>query len=281
VGVCDPDARSVAATLAEHLRRRHLLLVLDNCEHQVDACARLAANLLRSCPRLHILATSREPLAIEGEIAWRVPPLDMPEMLEGQSPEDITRTAAVRLFLERVHAVNQSFALSHANAQTIARICVGLDGIPLALELAAARAQVLTVEQLADRLEYDAGTLGRAVRTGLPRHRTIRATIDWSHDLLDEREQILLRRVSVFAGGWTLAMAEVICPGPDMGADQVLEVLTGLVDKSMALVDASDAVARYRLLEPIRQYAMERLEAAGEAVTYRSRHARAFFGQLQ
>jgi non-specific serine/threonine protein kinase len=276
LGVRDAEARNVSSTLTEHLRTRHLLLVLDNCEHQVDACAQLAAHLLRRCPRLHILATSREPLAIEGEIAWRVPPLELPDVVHTLSTEEIMRTAAVRLFVERVHAVNQGFNLSEANAHAIARICVGVDGIPLALELAAARAQVLTVEQLADRLEYDSGALGRAVRTGLPRHRTIRATIDWSHDLLDEREQVLLRRVSVFAGGWTLAMAEQICPGPGIATDEVLELLTGLVDKSMALVDASAAVARYRLLEPIRQYAMERLEASGEAPTYRSRHAVAF-----
>jgi non-specific serine/threonine protein kinase len=278
LGLRDADARNVTGTLTEHLRPRHILLILDNCEHQVDTCARLAAHLLRNCPRLHILATSREPLAIEGEIAWRVPPLDLPNMLDSLSAEEITRTAAVRLFVERVHAVNQSFGLSVANAEAIARICVGLDGIPLALELAAARAQVLSVEQLAERLEYDSGALGRPVRSGLPRHRTIRATIDWSHDLLDEREQVLLRRLSVFAGGWTLAMAETICPGSGIAADEVLELLTGLVDKSMALVDASDVQARYRLLEPIRQYAMERLEASGEAPLYRSQHARAFIG---
>jgi non-specific serine/threonine protein kinase len=278
VGLHDAEAHDVTVSLTEHLGPKHILLVLDNCEHLVDACARLAAHLLRRCPRLHILATSREPLAIDGEIAWRVPPLDLPDLLHGLSPEEMTRTAAVRLFVERVHAANQAFVLSESNTEAIARICVGLDGIPLALELAAARAQVLTVEQLAERLEYDAGALGRAVRSGLPRHRTIRATIDWSHDLLDEHEQVLLRRLSVFAGGWTLAMAETICPGAGIADDDVLELLTGLADKSMALVDASDVQARYRLLEPIRQYAMERLEAAGEAPVYRSRHAEAFLG---
>jgi non-specific serine/threonine protein kinase len=276
LGIRDAVTRNVIGALVDHLRGKELLLVFDNCEHQVDACARLAAHLLRKCPRLQIVATSREPLAVEGEMAWRVPPLDLPDSPERLSPEQMLSTASVRLFVERVHAVNQSFVLSEANAQAVARICVGVDGIPLALELAAARAQVLTVEQLAERLEYDSGTLGRAVRTGLPRHRTIRATIDWSHELLDDREQVLLRRVSVFAGGWTLAIAESICPGPEIRADEVLELLTGLIDKSMALVDASDNVARYRLLEPIRQYAMERLEASGEAATYRSRHALAF-----
>jgi non-specific serine/threonine protein kinase len=278
VGMREADSRNVIGSLTEHLRGKHLLLVFDNCEHQIDACAQLAAHLLRSCPRLQIVATSREPLAVEGEIAWRVPPLDVPDLADVArlTPEEVLRSASVRLFVERVHAVNQSFVLSETNTQAIARICLGVDGIPLALELAAARAQVLTVEQLAERLEYDSGALGRAVRTGLPRHRTIRATIDWSHELLDEREQVLLRRVSVFAGGWTLAMAESICHGAGIEVDDVLELLTGLVDKSMALVVATDNVARYRLLEPIRQYAMERLEASGEAATFRARHATAF-----
>jgi non-specific serine/threonine protein kinase len=280
VGMREADSRNVTGSLTQHLRGKDLLLILDNCEHQVDACAQLAAHLLRSCPRLQILATSREPLAVEGEIAWRVPPLDLPDPVDvdRRTPEERLRSASVRLFVERVRAVNQSFVLSETNAEAIARICLGVDGIPLALELAAARAQVLTVEQLAERLEYDSGALGRAVRTGLPRHRTIRATIDWSHELLDEREQILLRRVSVFAGGWTLTMAETICHGGDIDVEDVLELLTGLVDKSMALVGATDAVARYRLLEPIRQYAMERLEASGEAATYRARHAAALLG---
>jgi non-specific serine/threonine protein kinase len=267
--------------VTRYLSAKHLLLVLDNCEHQVDTCARVAGHLLRKCPRLQIVATSREPLAVEGEIAWRVPPLDLPDVRtseESLPPAEMLRTASVRLFVERVHAVNQYFVLSESNARAIARICVGVDGIPLALELAAARAQVLTIEQLAERLEYDSGALGRTVRTGLPRHRTLRATIDWSHELLDEREQVLLRRVSVFAGGWTLPLAETICPGAGIAADELLELLTGLVDKSMAHVDASETVARYRLLEPIRQYALERLEASGEAFTYRSRHAAAFIG---
>ena len=164
-------------------------------------------------------------------------------------------------------AVNNTLVLTDDNAPAIARICVGVDGIPLALELAAARARVLTVEQLAERLEYDSDVLGGANRAGLPQHQTIRATIDWSHDLLGEQEQVLLRRLSVFAGGWTLDMAEEVCSGSGIERDDVLDLLTQLVDKSMALVDARDAAARYRLLEPIRQYALERLEASGEAST--------------
>ena len=168
------------------------------------------------------------------------------------------RSAAVRLFIERARAVNNTLVLTHANLPVIARICIGVDGIPLALELAAARARVLTVEQLAGRLEYDSGVLGRATRAGLPQHQTIRATLDWSHDLLGQPEQVLLRRLAVFAGGWTLRLAEEVCSGAGIERAGVLDLLTLLVDKSVALVDAAETTARYRLLEPIRQYALER-----------------------
>jgi tetratricopeptide (TPR) repeat protein len=181
----------------------------------------------------------------------------------------------VRLFIERARAVNKTLVATQDNAAAIARICVRVDGLPLALELAAARARVLTMEQLADRLEYDPTLLASASRTGLPQHQTMRATIDWSHDLLGEQEQVLLRRLSVFAGGWTLETAETVCSGTGIERDDVLELLTQLVDKSMAMVDARNAVARYRLLEPIRQYALERLELSGEAETVHANHATA------
>jgi predicted ATPase/transcriptional regulator with XRE-family HTH domain len=274
VGLHDIQARNVTNTLTEYLKPRQLLLVLDNCEHLIEACAALVARLLRSCPRLQILATSREPLAIEGETTWRVPPLELPD-LQQTSSELISRSAAVRLFIERARAVNHALILTDENTPAIARICIGVDGLPLAIELAAARVRVLTVEQLAERLEYDSGVLGRANRAGLPQHQTIRATLDWSHDLLGEHEQILLRRLSVFASGWTLHTAEAVCSGGGIERTHVLDLLTLLVDKSMALADARDGVGRYRLLEPIRQYAEERLEASGEATEYRARHAAA------
>jgi predicted ATPase/transcriptional regulator with XRE-family HTH domain len=276
VGLRDFQARHVTNMLTEYLRPKHLLLVLDNCEHLVAACAALVAHLLRTCPYLHVLATSREPLAIAGEITWRVPPLELPDLQRTQSPEQIMRTAAVRLFIERARAVNNTLVLTDDNAPALARICMGVDGIPLALELAAARARVLTVEQLADRLDYDSGVLGGATRAGLPQHRTIRATIDWSHDLLGQQEQVLLRRLSVFAAGWTLHLAEVVCSDGGIERSDVLDLLTQLVDKSMAVVDSRDAVVRYRMLQPIRQYAVELLEASGEARTYRARHADTF-----
>ena len=247
--------------------------MLDNCEHLVEACAGLVAQLLRACPHLQVLATSREPLAIDGETAWRVQPLELPDPRLRQSADQLARLAAVRLFIERARAVDHTFELTDDNSAAVVRVCSAVDGIPLGLELAAARTRLLTVDQLVDRLEHDAHILSGTNRDGSPRHRTIRATIDWSHDLLGEREQILLRRLSVFAGGWTLDMAEDVCSGAGINRSDVLDVLAQLVDKSMVLMTARDAVARYRLLEPIRQYASERLEASGEASDYAARHA--------
>jgi non-specific serine/threonine protein kinase len=279
VGLRDFQARNTVDLLSEYLQPKQLLLVLDNCEHLVAACADLVAHLLRVCPGVRVLATSREPLALAGERIWSVPPLELPEPGQPVSAEQMARLAATRLFIERARAVNGSnpLVITDDNAAAVARICVGVDGIPLALELAAARTRFLTLEQLAERLEHDAGVLSHASREALPQHRTMRATIDWSHDLLGEQEQILLRRLAVFAGGWTLELAEQVCSGGGLEQAHVLGVLGQLVDKSMALVDTRDSVARYRLLEPMRQYALERLEAAGETATYRARHAAAFF----
>jgi non-specific serine/threonine protein kinase len=264
--------------LASYLRPRHMLLVLDNCEHVVGGCADLLSSLLRTCPELHVLATSREPLAISGEIIWLLRPLKLPDPNLTLSARQITDLPAVRLFVERARAVNPSLDLTDDNALAIARVCRAVDGIPLAIELAAARTRVVPVEQLSDILEHDVHMLGGANRGAAPRHRTIRATIDWSHDLLDAREQILLRRLSVLSGGWTLEMVEEACSGAGIARDDVLDLLAQLVDKSMVLVDSRDVVARYRLLEPVRQYALERLQAAGEATEYQARHAALVYG---
>jgi len=276
LGLRDFQARNTMNMLSEYLGQKHLLLVLDGCEHLVAACAELVAHLLRICPRLHVLATSREPLAIAGEITSHVLPLELPDPRQRLSSDQIIGTAAVRLFIERAHLVNNTLVLTDESTSAIARICVAVAGIPLALELAAARTRMLTVEQLAERLEHDSPGLSGANRAGLPQHRTIRATIDWSHDLLGQQEQILLRRLSVFAGGWALDTAEYVCSGADVERAEVLDLLAQLVDKSMALVDTRETVARYRLLEPIRQYAMDRLVAADESTVYRARHATAF-----
>ena len=272
VGLRDFHAGDTTARLAEYLRSRQLLIVLDNCEHLIAACADLAARLLRACPYLQVVATSREPLAVSGETIWRVPPLEVPN---DEVYDELTQVAAVRLFVDRAQAVNNQLTLTDNNAPAIARICRAVDGIPLALELAAARTRLLTVEQLADRLQEDADVLSGPNRAGLPQHRTIRATIDWSHQLLDAPEQLLLRRLAVFAGGWTLKLAEDVTSGAGIERSDVLQLLAQLVDKSMVLVDAHYLEARYRLLQPIRQYATERLEAAGEAVPFRERHSAA------
>jgi predicted ATPase/transcriptional regulator with XRE-family HTH domain len=286
VGVPDFDARTGTDHLTDYLRAKHVLLVLDSCEHLLPACAELVDHLLRLCPNLFVLTTSREALAIHGEVTWLVQPLDLPEPQLHQSTDQIARLPAVRLFVERARAVNHTFELTDTNAAAVVRVCTAVAGIPLGIELAAARTRLLTVDQLVDRLvahvlRRPIGTraggglrmnysqiLSRTNRDATPRHRTIQAAIDWSHDLLGEREQILLRRLSLFASGWTLDMAEDVCSGAGINRSTVLDVLSRLVDKSMVLMTACDAQARYRLLEPIRQYALERLEASGERSTY-------------
>lgn len=275
VGLQDLHARNTMRLLTEYLSQQQLLLVLDNCEHLIGACADLVARLMRDCPRLHVLATSREPLGITGEVTWPVLPLEVPDPRLPLSPERITPNPAVRLFMERARAAGNALMVTDQNAPAIVRICIGVDGIPLALELAAARTRVLTVEELAERLDHDANILRAPSRAVLPQHRTMRSTIDWSHDLLREPEQRLLRRLAVFAGGWNLALAEEVCSGDGIDSAEVLDLLGQLVDKSMVMVDARDRAARYRLLEPIRQYAAEQLEASGEGDTFGSRHSEA------
>src|SRR5688572_7663136 len=247
------DVRDVDVII-EALRPRHALLVLDNCEHLVDACASLAESILRRCEGVSMLATTREALGIPGEQTWLVPPLAEPD--------------AMQLFAERARAVSPSFALTDENTPAVSRICLRLDGIPLAIELAAARVKVLSVEQIAARLIDAFRLLSSGSRT-LPRHRTIRETIDWSFRLLSEDEQILLRRLAVFSGSFSLTAAEAVCE--DERTD-VLASLAALVDKSLVMV----VDERYRLLETVRQFAAEKLEQAGETARFRECHARYF-----
>jgi predicted ATPase/class 3 adenylate cyclase len=280
VGVREEPGRPVLATLTDALRPKRLLLVLDNCEHLVDACARLADALLRACPHLTILATSREALGIAGETAWRVPSLALPAAGPAPAGEAGHRSEAVRLFADRARAALPSFRLTAQNAPAVAEVCRRLDGIPLALELAAARARVLPVEQLLARLEDRFRLLTGGSRTALERQQTLRATVDWSYDLLTAPEQTLFARLSVFAGGWTLEAAEAVGAGPEgdgIEPADVLDLLTRLADKSLVDVAAAeqpDGTARYRLLETLRQYASERLAEAGEGeAAARRRHA--------
>ncbi|MGH2600647.1 MAG: ATP-binding protein, partial [Dehalococcoidia bacterium] len=263
LGLWTADERPVTELLVEHLAPRHLLLVLDNCEHLLGACAVLVETLLRACPHLEILTTSREPLGIGGEALWPVPSLLLPSQAVG-----VVETDAVRLFVARAQQYLPDFALTVANEAAVIHICEQLDGIPLALELAAACVKVLSVEQIADRLSDRFHLLTGGSRTALPRHQTLRATMDWSWDLLTGPEQVLLRHLSVFAGGFTLEAAEVV------GAvdTDILARLAALVDKSLVIAEPQDSAARYRLLETVRQYAGEKLDDEREAVAARNRH---------
>jgi len=271
----------VLAALTDYLRTKKLLLVLDNCEHLIEACAQLAEALLHTCPGLRLLATSREALGVEGEAAVRVPSLSLP------SPQTATLAAiaeaeAVQLFVERATAALPGFALAESNAPAVAQVCRRLDGIALAIELAASRVKLLKVEQIAARLDDAFRFLTGGSRTALPRQQTLRATIDWSYNLLSELERRLLCRLSVFAGGWTLEAAEAVCVGEGIESYEILDLLTQLVNKSLVTAEREQGEeARYRMLETIREYALERLAASGESETIRREHARFFLGLAQ
>jgi predicted ATPase len=268
VGVREEPGRPLLATLTDALKPRRLLLVLDNCEHLVDACARLADALLRACPQVHLLATSREALGIAGETPRRVPSLALPDARQPPSAEAVAHSEAVRLFAERAATAAPGFAVTAENAAAVVAICRRLDGIPLALELAAARVRVLPPQQLAARLEDRFRLLTGGSRTAPPRQQTLRATLDWSYALLSEPERALFERLAVFAGGWTLEAAEAVGADPEeewIGAGEVLDLLTRLVDKSLVVVAEAQpgGTARYRLLETVRQYGGQRLAAGG------------------
>jgi len=271
VGVQEQSGESMIATVGNALRAKTLLLVLDNFEHLRAACAPVANALLQNCPSLRILATSREPLGVPGETIWRVPPLSLPEMGRLQSLDEIARVEAVRLFVERGTA-HSGFQLTPHNVQAVAQVCRRLDGIPLAIELAAARVRVLAVEQIAARLDDRFQLLTGGSQIVLPQHQTLRATMEWSHDLLGERERAVLRRLAVFAGGWSLEAAEAICAGDGLAERDILDLLMQLVDKSIVVSETGGTEARYRLLETVREYAQDRLAEAGEVATIRNRH---------
>jgi predicted ATPase/DNA-binding NarL/FixJ family response regulator/tetratricopeptide (TPR) repeat protein len=285
LGIRELPGRALQDTLMDVLRPRVTLILLDNCEHLVAACALLADVLLRACPGLTILTTSREPLGIAGETVWRVPPLTVPDAVESGmddgTPEDrlwaLMQAEAVRLFDERARAAFPAFALTDQHGPAIAQICRRLDGIPLAIELAAARLRGLTLEQLAVRLDNHLRLLTSGNRAALPRHQTLRAMVDWSHELLSEPERVLFRRLSVFAGGWTLEAAERVCADEAIDDADVLELLLQLVDRSLVLAeeqvgpDRGMPQTRYRLLETLRQYGAEKLEAADETAALRTR----------
>ena len=270
LGIREEQGVPLAQTLAEALRSRHMLLILDTCEHQVSDCATLVQLLLARCPWLRIIATSREPLRVRGETVWRVPPLDLPP--DDTSDAELAAHEAVRLFAARAAEARPGFTLTSDNTASVARLCRTLDGIPLGIELCAARVRALSVEQIADRLRDRFQLLNSGDRTAPLRQQTLRATVDWSYELLDEAEQMLLRRLATFSG-WNLDMAEQVCSDEAIPADAVLGLLISLIDKSLVVLDGEAAGdARYRLLDTIKQYAAERLEAAGEKDALALRH---------
>jgi predicted ATPase/DNA-binding CsgD family transcriptional regulator/Tfp pilus assembly protein PilF len=272
LGVREEPDRPLAETLAVALRPRLLLLILDTCEHVVDASAALVQQLLAGSPGLRVIATSREPLRVRGETVWRVPPLELPAAGGDLPADELAKHEAIRLFADRATAVRPGFALDTDNAGAVARLCRTLDGMPLAIELAAARVGALSVGQIAARLGDRFQLLALGDRTAPARQQTLRAAVDWSYELLSEPEQVLLRRLAVFAG-WNLDMAEQVCADDAIPAEQVLDLLAALIDKSLVTLDGQlEGDARYRLLDTIREYAAGRLDASGEGPAIRLRH---------
>jgi predicted ATPase len=277
--VREAPGRPLSETLVIALKDQRLLLVLDNCEHLVAACAELVDALLRACPGVRVLATSREALRVDGEVTWRVPPLPVP----GEVAEATAEFASVRLFVDRAGAVSPGFALTGQNHRAVGDICRHLDGLPLAIELAAARVRMLPVEQIAAHLASGSfRLLTGGSRTAAAHHQTLRASIDWSHGLLSDGERALFRRLAVFSGGWTLEAAEAVCGNPEpsinhqsstMEPSDVLDVLTGLVDKSLVVAEQQGGDERFRLLETVREYALEQLAEHEDAAALRERHA--------
>jgi predicted ATPase/DNA-binding XRE family transcriptional regulator len=263
LGLQKAGEESYQSQLIRFLREKNALLILDNCEQIIEACARLAYTLLQQCPKISILTTCRETLDVEGEVVYRLPSLTNLDPVRVSEFHQLEETDSVRLFMERAQAILSDFKLTSQNLSAVARVCYRLDGIPLAIELAAARISALSVEQIADRLDDRFRLLIIGNRTALPRHRTLRSLIDWSYDLLPEEERLLLQRLSVFAGGWTLDAAEGVCAGQGLEQGQVLDALSSLVKKSLVLAtNPADGGNRYRMLETIRQYGEEKL---GEA----------------
>jgi len=270
---------TVSHSLTQALGSKHLLLILDNCEHVLPACAALADLLLRHCPQVRILATSRQALQVNGEQVYPVPSLALPTGATA-TVESLAQSECARLFVDRAMLHQPGFHVTASNASAVAEICTRLDGIPLAIELGAARVGALSVEEINERLDNRFRLLTHGSRTALPRQQTLRALIDWSYNLLDDAERRLLCRLSVFSGGWTAQAAEAIC-APEGGDADVLDGLTGLVGKSLVQTEQAGGRTRYRLLETVRQYSRDRLEETGETRSLRDRHRRFFLALAQ
>ncbi len=272
LGVHEQPGQTLMGFLTDYLLSRHVLLVIDNCEHLISACAEFVGALLQQCPELRILVTSREMLGLTGELVWSVPPLSLPGQRPWTNPasaQDAVRhyseSESIRLFVNRAESISPDFRLTMENGAWVAEICRRLDGMPLAIELAAARVRSLSVQQIAGRLEDRFNLLTSGSRTAPPRQQTLAATLDWSYALLSEEEQKILQRLSIFSGGGTLEAAESICAGEGVEAGELLDLLSRLADKSLVVVDRPEGgETRYRLLETIREYAREKLAESGE-----------------
>ncbi len=276
LSVRESHGQSMLNTLLAHLKERSMLLILDNCEHLIDEVRNIAGAILRACPEVRILATSRESLNTAGERVFRLPSLAVPPANEELTAEAARPYGAVALFADRAAASDARFELTDANAALVTEISRRLDGIPLAIELAAARVKVLSPQQLLEKLDERFRVLTGGDRSGLPRHQTMRALIDWSYDLLSEQERVLFRKLAIFAGGFTLETASVVCGGGTLDELAVLELITSLVDKSLVQTEPSGSVTRNRLLESTRQYAREKLAEHGEDAEVARAHAAAF-----
>ncbi len=281
LGLKEEPGKPIVQTLTEHLKDKRLLLLLDNCEHLLDGCAKLADTLLSQLPQVWILASSREALGIGGEQAYRVPSLSLPDPKQAHTPLSVASFEAVQLFLDRAMRSRPDFQVTLQNAAALVSICHRLDGIPLAIELAAARVRSLSVEEINRKLDQRFRLLTGGSRTALPRQQTLRSLIDWSYDLLNDSERLLLQRESVFAGGWTLEAAEHVCVGASVEDGKVLDIMTSLADKSLVLAEESNGQMRYRLLETVRQYAREKLAETADSETLRSRHSEYFLALAQ
>jgi predicted ATPase/DNA-binding XRE family transcriptional regulator len=274
IGLHDEPQRPIIDMLSDYLHEQKILLILDNCEHLLDACAQLADMLLKRCPELKFLATSREALGILGEAVYHVPSLEVPDI--EQLFEKFRDYESVHLFEERAQLVQMNYSLTIDNAPSVAKICSQLDGIPLAIELAAARVSMFSTEQISERLQDGFNLLTTGNRTALPRHQTLRAVIDWSYDLLSPEEKSVFQRLSVFVHGWTLEAAESVCSDPNVKSEAILEALTQLINKSLVITQEEHGRSRYHMLGTIRQYANEKIVELGEDDALRDRHLEYF-----
>jgi len=276
LNVPESQGRSLTESIVNSLRRKHALLILDNCEHLLDAAAKVIDGIMRGCQKINIIATSRQGLDISGESVHRVPSLSLPDSENSLTSDFALQHSALRLFVERAQAANDRFALTDANAATVAQICKRLDGIPLAIELAVPRLKAFSVEQLGERLSERFRILTGGSRTALPRQQTMRALIDWSYDLLSAEEKAVFRRAGVFAGGWTLEAISEVCSDANIESWALLDLLLSLVGKSLVVAEIEGSEQRYRLLESTREYALEKLTQSGESQRMKHRHSEYF-----